>query len=54
MNPKIVLRNTLTIGSLFKIKDSVPKACRSAVIYKFSCSFHLITDDVSDRDETFE
>ena len=37
MNPKIVLRNTLTIGSLFKFKDSIPKACRSAVIYKFSC-----------------
>ena len=37
MTPKIVLRNKFSIGSLFKFKDVVPKACRSAVIYKFSC-----------------
>ena len=37
MNPRLVLRNKLSIGSLFKFKDCVPKACRSAVVYKFSC-----------------
>ena len=37
LDPRIVLRNSFTIGSLFKFKDCVPKACRSAVVYKFSC-----------------
>ena len=37
LDPKLVLRNSLTIGSLFRFKDCVPKACRSAVVYKFSC-----------------
>ena len=35
--PRIVLRNSFSIGSLFRFKDLVPKASRSAVIYKFSC-----------------
>lgn len=37
LNPRLVLRNRFSIGSLFRFKDLVPKACRSAVIYKFSC-----------------
>ena len=37
MNPRLVLRNNFRIGSLFNFKDIVPKACRSAVVYNFSC-----------------
>ena len=37
MNLRLVLRNNFRIGSLFNFKDIVPKACRSAVVYKFSC-----------------
>ena len=37
LNPRLVLRNKFTIGSLFKFKDQVPKVCRSAVVYRFSC-----------------
>ena len=37
MNPRLVLRNNFSTGSLFNFKDLVPKACRSAVVYKFSC-----------------
>ena len=36
LNPRLVLRNKFTIGSLFKFKDQVPKVCRSAVVYRFS------------------
>ena len=35
--PKLVLRNPKTIGSLFKFKDTVPKLMRSLVVYKYSC-----------------
>lgn len=38
LDPKVVLRNTFTIGSIFRFKDRIPKACLSGVIYKFSCS----------------
>lgn len=37
LNPKIVLQNKFTVGSLFKFKDKIPKVCRSAVIYEFCC-----------------
>ena len=37
LNPKLVLRNPRTIGSLFKFKDSVPSLMRSLVIYKYTC-----------------
>ena len=37
IDPKLILRNSFTVSSLFKFKDCVPKACRSAVVYKFSC-----------------
>ena len=37
LSPRFILRNNFTIGSLFKFKDSFPKMCRSAVVYKFSC-----------------
>ena len=37
VNPKLVLRNPKTIGSLFKFKDSIPKLMRSLVVYKYSC-----------------
>ena len=38
LDPKVVLRNTFTIGSLFRFKDRIPKACQSGVVYKFCCS----------------
>ena len=38
LDPRIVLRNTLTVGSFFHFKDRVPKACRSGVVYKYCCS----------------
>ena len=37
LDPRLILRNNFTVGSLFKFKDCVPKACRSAIVYKFSC-----------------
>ena len=37
INPKLVLRNPRTIGSLFRFKDTVPKLMRSLVIYKYTC-----------------
>ena len=37
VNPKLVLRNPKTIGSLFKFKDTVPSLMRSLVIYKYTC-----------------
>ena len=37
LNPKLVLRNPKTIGSLFRFKDSVPKLMRSLVVYKYTC-----------------
>ena len=37
LNPRLVLRNKYTIGSLFRFKDTIPKACRSAIIYEFCC-----------------
>ena len=38
LDPRVVLRNTFTIGSLFRFKDKVPKACSSGVIDQFCCS----------------
>ena len=38
MNPKIVLVNSLSIGSFFRYKDRLPKCCQSSVVYKFSCA----------------
>ena len=38
LDTKVVLRNTFTIGSLFRFKDRIPKACCSSVVYKFCCS----------------
>ena len=38
LDPRVILRNTFTIGSLFRFKDKVPKACSSGVIYQFCCS----------------
>lgn len=37
LNPKIVLQNNFTIGSLFPFKDKIPEVLRSAVIYKYCC-----------------
>ena len=37
LNPKLVLRNPRTIGSLFKFKDTVPDMMRSLVVYKYTC-----------------
>lgn len=37
VNPKLVLRNPKTIGSLFKFKDTVPYLMRSLVVYKYTC-----------------
>ena len=37
VNPKLVLRNTKTIGSLFKFKDTLPKLMHSLVVYKYTC-----------------
>ena len=34
---KIILFNSFNIGSIFKVKDSLPKCLRSNIIYKFSC-----------------
>lgn len=38
LNPKIVLRNRLTIGSMFRYKDGLPKSSISGVVYKYSCA----------------
>ena len=37
LNPKLVLRNPKTVGSLFKFKDTVPTLMRSLVVYKYTC-----------------
>ena len=34
---KIIHVNSFTIGSLFRLKDSLPKSLRSNIVYKFSC-----------------
>ena len=38
MEPRIVLMNSFSIGSLFRYKDRLPKGCESSVVYKFSCA----------------
>ena len=38
LDPKVVLKNNFTIGSLFRFKDVIPKHCRSGVVYKYSCA----------------
>ena len=38
LDPRVVLRNTFTIGSMFRFKDRVPKACCSGIVYKYCCS----------------
>ena len=35
---KIIFRNTHTIGSLFRFKDSIPSSVRSNIVYKYSCA----------------
>ena len=37
VNFKFIFKNPLTIGSLFKFKDTLPDLMRSCLIYKFSC-----------------
>ena len=37
VQPKLVLKNTKTIGSFFKFKDEIPKLMRSLVVYKYTC-----------------
>ena len=34
---KLVFRNTLTIGSLFRFKDSLSELMRASTVYLFSC-----------------
>ena len=34
---KFVLKNPLTIGSMFNFKDTLPELMRSSIIYKFTC-----------------
>ena len=34
---KFVFKNSLTLGSLFKFKDSLPETMRSCVVYKYTC-----------------
>ena len=38
MDLRVILTNKNTIGSLFRFKDQVPMACRSSVVYLFSCA----------------
>ena len=38
MDLRVILTNKNTIGSLFRFKDKVPMACRSSVVYIFSCA----------------
>ena len=37
LDPKLVLRNPRTIGSLFRYKDVIPTLMRSLVVYKYTC-----------------
>ena len=37
INPKLILKNPKTIGSIFKFKDTIPILMRSLVVYKYSC-----------------
>ena len=36
-DPRVILRNTCTIGSLFRYKDRIPKSCCSGVVYNLCC-----------------
>lgn len=38
LNPKIVLRNRLSIGTFFRYKDRLPKLVHSGVVYKYCCA----------------
>ena len=38
LDPRMVLVNSLSIGSFFRYKDRVPKCCQSSVVYKVSCA----------------
>ena len=38
LNPRIILVNTFSIGSFFRFKDRLPKACQSTVVYQFCCA----------------
>ena len=38
LNPRIVMTNTFSIGSLFRYKDRLPIVCQSTVIYQFCCA----------------
>ena len=37
LDPKIILKNPRTIGSLFRFKDTIPDLMRSLVVYKYTC-----------------
>ena len=37
IQPRGVLINNFSIGSLFKCKDALPRSLRACVIYKYSC-----------------
>ena len=37
LDVKLILVNPLTIGSIFRFKDSLPKGLCSSLVYKFSC-----------------
>ena len=38
LDPRVVLRNTFTIGSMFRFKERVPKAYFSGIVCKHYCS----------------
>ena len=38
LDPRIILFNSFSIGSLFRFKDKLPKCCQSTVVYEFSCA----------------
>ena len=38
LDPRIVLMNSFSIGSMFRHKDRLPKGCESAVVYQFCCA----------------
>ena len=34
---KLIFKNPLTVGSMFRFKDSLPELMRSSVVYMFTC-----------------
>ena len=37
VNFHFIFKNPLTIGSMFKFKDTLPELMRSSIVYKFTC-----------------